>query len=91
MLALPDAEPVSGPAAAAVDTLQVVPTATRVLGLAVLDHTVRLQSVTANCTDWQSIPLPVGTAAARMVALPSGLLLATTDDDRSRLWLHALP
>ncbi|BAW07331.1 hypothetical protein NS14008_17740 [Nocardia seriolae] len=87
----PDAEPVSGPAAAAVDTLQVVPTATRVLGLAVLDHTVRLQSVTANCTDWQSIPLPVGTAAARMVALPSGLLLATTDDDRSRLWLHALP
>ncbi|MFE3187783.1 hypothetical protein ACFXHA_02180 [Nocardia sp. NPDC059240] len=89
--ASPTADPISGPSAAAVDVQQVMPAATRVLSLVALDHTVALQSVTTDCTDWQQIPLPVSSPSARMTTLRSGLLLATTDDDRSRLWLHALP
>ncbi len=89
--ASPDAEPVTGPSATTVDTLQLVPTGSRVLSLVALDHTVQLHSVTTNCGDWQRIPLPADAPAARMIAMPAGLLLATTGDDRSRLWLHALP
>ncbi|MTE16878.1 hypothetical protein [Nocardia aurantiaca] len=85
------AEAVPGPGARTVDVLQVLPTATRVLSLVALDHVVQLVSVGSNCTDWQQISLPAMAPAARMIALPSGLLLATTDADRSRLWLRALP
>ncbi|MEC3917423.1 hypothetical protein [Nocardia sp. CDC160] len=86
-----DSEPLPGPSAPTVDTLQALPTPTRLLTLTALDHSVALHSVASNCTDWQQIPLPVTAATARMTTLPTGLLLATTDDTHTRLWLHALP
>ncbi|MGV9666330.1 hypothetical protein ACWDUL_36135 [Nocardia niigatensis] len=82
---------VPGPGASTVDVLQVLPTASRVLVLMALDHVVRLASLTANCTEWQQLPLPGSVPIARMITLPTGLLLATTGQDRSRLWLHDLP
>ncbi|WP_162958424.1 hypothetical protein [Nocardia yunnanensis] len=87
----PTAQPVTGPAATTVDTLQVLATPTRVLSLTALDHVARLDTIAPDCADRQQIPLPVSTAVARLFTLPAGLLLATTDTDRSRLWLHALP
>ncbi|MVU82425.1 hypothetical protein GPX89_34990 [Nocardia sp. ET3-3] len=86
-----DTQPVTGPSATTVDTLQLLPAGARMLALATFDHTVQLHSLNPDCTDWQQISLPTPTAVARMFALRTGLLLATTDDDRSRLWLHALP
>lgn len=84
-----DATAIDGPAAAAVDVSQVVLRDRRALAVVRLDGTAHLRSVTTNCTDWRDIPLPVQSAEARIIALPSGLLVATTDDDRSRLWLRS--
>ncbi|MFJ9370886.1 hypothetical protein ACIRRA_41640 [Nocardia sp. NPDC101769] len=86
-----DADPVPLPGTGSVDVLQVLPTASRVLSLVALDHVVQLASMTPNCTGWQQIYLPESAPVARMIALPTALLLATTEADRSRLWLHALP
>ncbi|WP_297624699.1 hypothetical protein [Nocardia sp.] len=85
----PDAVAVSGPSAAAVDTLQVVAADQRVLAVLKLDGTAHLVSVDTNCTGRQEIALPIPAAEAQVSVLPAGLLLATTDTDRSRLWLRA--
>lgn len=84
-----DTAAVDGPGAAAVDVSQVVLRDRKALAVVRLDGTAQLRSTSTNCTDWQDIPLPVRSAEARIVSLPSGLLVATTDDDRSRLWFRA--
>ncbi|MFI6871591.1 hypothetical protein [Nocardia sp. NPDC050406] len=84
-----DAAPVDGPAASVVDISQILRQGGEALAVTRLDGTAHLASLTANCTDWQDIPLPVRSADARIVALPDGLLVATTDDDGSRLWLRS--
>lgn len=90
ILCWPDvtATPVDGPGAAAVDVSQVELRDRRALAVIRLDGVAHIASMTANCTDWQEIPLPMRSADARLVTLPAGLLVATTDDDHSRLWLR---
>lgn len=84
----PDAEPASGPAARNVDVQQVVPTPSRILAVVAFDHLAHLVSLTSNCTDWQQILLPASSGRARVANLPSGLLVAGTDAERTRLWLR---
>ncbi|MGW4354455.1 hypothetical protein ACWELJ_20460 [Nocardia sp. NPDC004582] len=84
----PETGPVPGPAARNVDVQQVVPAPAQTLALVAFDHLVRLVSVTPNCTDWQQISLPVPAERARMTTLASGLLVAGTDAERTRLWLR---
>ncbi|MEV6773506.1 hypothetical protein AB0N05_33225 [Nocardia sp. NPDC051030] len=85
----PDAPAVTGPGAGAVETLQVMVRDQQVLAVLKLDGTAHLVSLTTNCANWQDISLPVAASNARVSVVPSGLLLATTDKDRSRLWLHS--
>ncbi|GAB4586365.1 hypothetical protein [Nocardia sp. IFM 10818] len=81
---------VGGPTANSVDVLQVLTGSARVVTAFKLDGVVHLASTASNCSDWQEIPMPVAAARARMVELPGGgLLLATTEDEGSRLWLRA--
>lgn len=85
------ATPVPGPTATTIDTLKLVVGDTRTFAAVRLDGKLHVLSVDANCADWQEISSPAQTLQAQLIALPAGLLLATTDDDHSRLWLHALP
>ncbi|WP_067538349.1 hypothetical protein [Nocardia crassostreae] len=79
---------VTGPSASSVDILQVLAQEERVVTAYKLDGSMHLASIASNCSDWHEISLPVQAAQARTAELPGGLLLATTDDDGSRLWLR---
>ncbi|MFC9993963.1 hypothetical protein [Nocardia sp. NPDC127526] len=81
---------VGGPTASTVDVLQVLARDARAVTAFKLDGVVHLASTASNCTDWQEISMPIAAFRARMVELPGGgLLLATTEDEASRLWLRA--
>jgi hypothetical protein len=54
-----------------------------------LNNTARLTTFANNCTGSRDLALPVTAREARIGALPNALLLATTDETTSRLWLRA--
>jgi hypothetical protein len=51
--------------------------------------TARLESISRDCMHWREVALPVRSDEVRVGTLPAGLLLATTDETSSRLWLRS--
>ncbi len=51
----------------------------------------RLESTARDCAGWRDVPLPITSDEVRIGELPDGLLLATTDETTSRLWLRTSP
>ncbi|HEY0807091.1 MAG TPA: hypothetical protein VGD84_18625 [Pseudonocardiaceae bacterium] len=54
-----------------------------------VDNRARLASTGRDCTGWQDVPLPIGADEVRVGQLAGRLLLATTDQTSSQLWLRA--
>ena len=60
-----------------------------VLATLVVSGAAQLVGFRADCGGGHAVPLPVSAPEARVAELPTaGLLLATSDPDHSRLWLH---
>ncbi|KAA2255986.1 hypothetical protein F0L68_27800 [Solihabitans fulvus] len=78
-----------GPSGTTVQVSQVLSRGTRMVAVLRVDGTARLGSTDRTCADWQDLTAPVGSRDAVLGDLPGGLLLATTDQDSSRLWLRS--
>lgn len=81
--------PGRGPTGDTMQVSQVLLHGNEVLDALRVNGTARLESISRDCTHWQDVQLPVRSAEVRVGELANGLLLATTDDTASRLWLHS--
>ena len=54
-----------------------------------VNNRAQLESTDRDCTGWRNIPLPITSDEVRVGLLAGGLLLATTDQTTSQLWLRA--
>jgi hypothetical protein len=81
--------PKTGPTAATAQVSQALVHGGETLAALRIDNVARLESISRDCTGWRTIPLPVRSDEVRVGALSGQLLLATTDETSSRLWLRA--
>lgn len=81
--------PGAGPTGDTMQTDQILLHGNEVLDALRIDGAARLESASRDCTHWTAVALPVRSTGIRVGALAHGLLLATTDDTASRLWLRA--
>ncbi len=79
---------VDGPGHGLVEVGQALLVAGRVYVLSAVDRVARLDTVGRNCSGWAPVELPVPSATAALGPLGPRLVLATTDDAASRLWLR---
>ncbi len=54
-----------------------------------VDNRARLMSTGRDCSGWRDVPLPIGADEVRVGELGGRLLLVTTDQATSQLWLRA--
>jgi hypothetical protein len=78
----------SGPAGTTMQVSQVLLHDTEALIALRVNDKARLVSTARDCAGWRDVPLPITSNEVRIGTLPNGLLLATTDDTLSQLWLR---
>lgn len=77
-----------GPGAGLIEPRDVLLRGTYAFVLTDLDGTPTLLSVSSDCRSWQKLPTPAHSPVATLGYLGQRLLLVTTDDSSSRLWLR---
>jgi hypothetical protein len=77
-----------GPSGSQMQVSQALLDGDRALVALRVNNRARLTSTGRDCTGWRDMPLPVGADEVRVGALAGSLLLATTDQASSQLWLR---
>jgi hypothetical protein len=77
-----------GPGHGLVEVGQALLMAGRVYVVSAVDRVAHLDTVGRDCSGWAPVELPVPSAVAALGPLGTRLVLATTDDAASKLWLR---
>ncbi|HYS34364.1 MAG TPA: hypothetical protein VEO01_01830 [Pseudonocardiaceae bacterium] len=78
----------SGPGGTTMQVSQVLVHDSETLIALRVNDKARLESTGRDCAGWRDVPLPITSNEVRIGELSTGLLLATTDQTASQLWLR---
>jgi hypothetical protein len=77
-----------GPGHGLVEVTDAVRTADRIVAIVDIDRVAQLYSVGTDCSGWIVLPLPAKAETAVLAGVDGRMLLATTGDGTSRLWVR---